>query len=134
MNRVRIEVFPMPVSRKSFQSLLIRLTANSQDLAQATGFILEAAGNQYLITNWHCLSGRNPELLKPEHASAAIPNAVTIWHNKHNLANEMEWVERTEALVDGEGNPLWLEHPKFRNRADIAAIRLSNLEGVEVFA
>ncbi len=45
----------------------------------------------------------------------------------------MEWVEREETLLDADGRPVWLEHPTLRNRADIAAIRLSNVDGVEFF-
>jgi trypsin-like peptidase len=121
----------MPISPKS--SLLIRMTANGSELAKATGFVLEHSGARYLITNWHCLAGRDPYTLEYKHPSLAIPDHVTIWHNEDSLSPGMSWVEREETLLDADGRPLWLEHPTLRNRADIAAIRLSKVEGVDFF-
>jgi hypothetical protein len=121
------------MSRKSFSSLLLRLTANGNELGTATGFVVDLGTSKRLVTNWHVLSGREPDTLQPKHKSAATPDGVTIWHNKNSLSEEMEWVERQERLVDEEGKPLWLEHPRLRNRADIAALELKALDGVELY-
>ncbi len=49
----------------SLVSLRLKVKTNGQDLSTATGFVVNAAGRNFLITNWHVVSGRHPETDNP---------------------------------------------------------------------
>lgn len=49
----------------SVRSLYLELFSKDQFCGSATGIVVEYKCKQYLITNWHVLSGRNPETNNP---------------------------------------------------------------------
>ena len=112
------------IDQLSVTTLYLELSVNNNSLSTATGFIVEHSNRHYLITNWHVLSGRNPETNQPMSPTAGIPDQVKIiHHNKNKLGT---WVIGVEELIDSEGNQLWLEHPN-KNLVDVAALPLSNI-------
>ena len=65
-------------------SLHIEIYFNDVHLSNATGFLCKKDDDFYLVTNWHVLSGRNPETNEPLSKELAIPNKIKIWHHRKN--------------------------------------------------
>lgn len=120
---------PMTIARPSLASLLILLFGNGRLLASATGFVVERNGASYLITNRHCLAGRDRDN-QPSDLTGAVPDTVVIHHNTHNMG---EWRETREPVVDNSGLPMWFEHPHHGRRVDVVALPLTNLDGVKLY-
>lgn len=112
----------------SLAAVPIKLLTLGKVIGSGTTFGWRKGERQYLITNWHCVSGKdartgehmNGYLAEPDslqvrlyqRASAAVPAA--------NQTLVREWAEF--ALRDEQGAPLWLEHPEFGNAVDVVAL------------
>ncbi len=103
----------------SCTSLRVELRARGKQLGTATAFVVQTESGSHLITNWHVLSGRNPEDNQPLSPTGAIPDAIMIVHHAKRLGS---WKHITQPLVDSEGEALWVEHPEG------AAVDLAGLE------
>lgn len=125
-----------PSALPTIQSLLLYPHFNDQKLAAATGFIaLAPSGDPYLITNWHVVTGRDPRTDEPvDKQNAAIPNTLVIHHNKEGQPGEK--IIKTEPLRLGPDTffdpPIWIEHPALGKEADVIALKLTDLDGVEL--
>ncbi|MFI9274023.1 trypsin-like peptidase domain-containing protein [Kitasatospora sp. NPDC052896] len=123
----------MPISPLSAASLMLTPTANGHALGTATGFVYAHAGKQFLITNWHVVSGRNRVSGQPIHRSAATPDAVAVRYlmdaGRGTASNVMRWTDISEPLLGETGDPLWIEHPVFGRRVDVVALPLTRTGG-----
>lgn len=111
-------------------SLKVEPTFNDTVLPAASGFVVGHGGKHYLITNWHVLTGRNPETGEPvDRVTAAIPNGIRVtFHKKDDLGL---WVTKDLPLFSDE-QALWLEHPRGRE-VDVVALPLPSFEDVSLF-
>lgn len=112
-------------------------SGNVGELGIGTGFYYKFESKLYFITNWHNVSGRNPENLKLISKSCAQPDFLEVkaysFFPNHNGSkdgqfnfNEIEYpLYKTD---DGEQIPYWYEHPIHKYKVDIIAIPIS--EGV----
>lgn len=93
--------------------------------ATGTGFIYSRAGKDYLITNWHNVTGRHNETHTPLHKMSLVPNIVTVWYHKQTLGR---WRTANLPLYsDAESrHPRWLIHPHFGERVDVVAIPIDS--------
>ena len=107
----------------SVQSLFIEEFYGNTKLATATGFIYEHNNSYYLITNWHVVSGRDPEKDTILDAYGRIPDKLGIWHNNKKLGS---WTRRFENLYE-VGIPRWIEHPRGRE-VDVIALPITNID------
>lgn len=111
-------------------SLLLETVVNDQSLGTATGFCVNHVDRTFLITNWHVVSGRNPDtnaLLSP---TGAVPDAVRIVH--HSAQGLGNWVIKTDALYDDSGAHRWVEHPRGRE-IDVVALPVAAAEDVTIY-
>ncbi|QHT61312.1 trypsin-like peptidase domain-containing protein [Paenibacillus lycopersici] len=100
-------------------SLRLELAVNNHVLSTATGFLVNINSSNYLITNWHVLSGRNAENGMLLSSTGAVPDEVRIiYHSSRGLGN---WIRISEKLYDSDGNARWLEHP-MGNKIDVVAL------------
>lgn len=95
-------------------------------LSSGTGFIYRKHDANYLITNWHNVSGRHPttgECLSP---TLAVPDViVTYFRCKDNPAQCLR--ENLVLYNDLDmQHPVWYEHPFHGNKVDVVAIPLSS--------
>lgn len=105
----------------SLVSLLITVKTNDQVLSTATGFVYSQAGRRFLITNWHVVTGRNPETGKVSSPTGGIPDTIeVIFQDEKGIG---KWSKRLFALYRDDGSPIWIEHPAGR-RIDVVAIPL----------
>lgn len=116
----------IPIESPSLQSLLLTSRARGQKLSTATGFIVFAADVPLLITNRHVVTGRNNDDGSLLHPSAAVPDEIEILYMV--ASNPLTWGSRFERLFDDEGGRRWVEHPRWREKADIIALPLTQTD------
>ncbi len=107
----------------SANSLLLQAEVNGNALSTATGFIVEWENQRYLITNWHVVSGRNPDTNQPLSNTAGVPDSLRIVH--HGSSKLGTWVVKLEQLYSN-GNPRWIEHVEGQN-IDVVALPLTEV-------
>ena len=97
-----------------------------------TGFVVAHNGTNYLITNWHMVTGRDPNTNQPiSNTGAADPTSIGIWfHAATGLGN---WLLKTQEVIDpATGNRKWLEHPTGR-QVDVVALALANHADITLY-
>ena len=115
----------------STTALRIQPRFNNMDLATATGFTILYEGKNYLITNWHVVTGRDADTdkcLDTKHV--AVPNRLSIFfHSSKQLGT---WVQHELNLYDDAENPCWIEHPMGKC-IDVVAIPLQDIENIKFY-
>lgn len=115
----------------SLVAVRLELLRHANVIGSATGFVDRSATGSVLVTNRHVVTGRHQETDVPlDQKSAQVPDALRIWYRAQGT---LAAVPRDEPLFDQELWPRWFEHPTLRSRADIAALPLRNLDGVQTF-
>lgn len=100
-------------------------------LGPATGFAWERDGTVFLITNWHVVTGKDPQTHQPLSEHGSTPDALRVWlHNANNLG---QWKPYDLNLFDNQLRPLWKEHEVFRSKVDVAAVELDAPSKYKVF-
>ena len=122
----------MPViARPSIASLYLRMRANGRDIATGTGFLVKKDERVvYLFTNRHNVRGRRQDNDELFSATGAIPDEIAIWHNVAGKVGT--WVLKSEPLYAGDEQPRWLEHPSLGPTADVVALPLTDVDGIEI--
>lgn len=118
------------IAKPSVQSLLIQMQFNGQALSTGTAFVAVAGSGPVLITNRHNVTGRHQETGQPLSPTGGVPNEIVVVHNR--MGHLGQWVPRVEPLFDS-GTPRWIEHPTLGPKADFVAMRLTQLEDVELY-
>ncbi|WP_082730993.1 MULTISPECIES: S1 family peptidase [unclassified Sphingomonas] len=105
----------------SLSSVPIEMKFNEQLLSTGTAFFFEEEDQLFLITAWHCLSGRNFEDKKHISPTLAEPNFITVWWNltKPPIGRKAAW---TIPIRDESGEPLWLVDAEKGSDVDIAVL------------
>jgi hypothetical protein len=116
------------IAEPSIQSLLILPRVNGNNLATATAFIVRRAGRLFLVTNRHVVTGRDQSTGVPLSKTGGLPDEIEIMHNSSPVGR---WIGRREKLYSGD-MPQWFEHPELKEKADIAALRLTEVTDVEL--
>ena len=94
----------------SATSLLLQLTRAGKHIGIATGFLIEAKGVNYLVTNWHVVSGYDPQTGKPI-LEDGPPDSIVIIHHADALGT---WQSKNVSLLNTDASPRWIEHPSGR--------------------
>jgi hypothetical protein len=122
------------VELPSVQSLLLDVRFDETSLGSATGFVVDSAIGPLLVTNRHVVTGRDNSTNALLSDTGAIPNNIIVRHNGHTSEGA-----RLDAVVSAREDlysdevPRWFEHPTLGRRADIVALRLTNLSQVELY-
>src|SRR5450759_2939578 len=100
-------IVPTPISTASHK---ITLRFDGIDLSTGTAFFYNHGESQWLVTNWHNLSGRNPHTGIPLSKTAAIPNELVlkaaIWGNDGS-SDYLRWQESVINILDDDATPKW---------------------------
>lgn len=97
-----------------------------QELATGTGFMYESGAENFLVTNWHNVTGRDPANYKLKHSRAAIPDSCIIRVPAGSSEKGIPlFPEMTFMLYNDKDCliPRWVEHPTHRGKVDIVAFR-----------
>jgi hypothetical protein len=121
---------PVP-DQLSFVALPTAVRYGTTRISMATSFCYAVGGATYLVTNWHVVSGRDPNTCKPlDTEKAAIPDwlGVTLATVKKvdDETSHIFWQEVPLALYEDaeRTKPAWLEHPVHGRKVDIAVLPL----------
>jgi len=114
-----------PLSQTSYylQAIKIDLEKKTHILASGTCFFMERNSKNYLITNWHNVTGKNP--LTNEYLSSPFQSPDFL---KVQVYKNQEILEPTHIdipLKDEFGKKLWLEHPIHKQKVDAVAIEVT---------
>tara|TARA_R110000787_G_scaffold102346_2_gene208365 strand:+ start:909 stop:1700 length:792 start_codon:yes stop_codon:yes gene_type:complete len=108
----------------SMMALPVKLYQDVNYLGPATAFCYEYNGNNYLVSNWHVFSGRNPDTGQPLSSTGAIPSKICIL--MHGIEPGSYYDEVSFELYGKNEEALWLQHQDGQT-IDIAAINISEL-------
>jgi hypothetical protein len=120
----------MVLAKPSIQSLFVVPVSRGQDLGTGTAFVAQHQGQNYLITNYHIAAGRHPITGQPLHPSGAVPSLLKVAFMISHQPGRFEWPSRDLPSVDGDGQALWFEHPRYGRQVDAVAFPLSDLPDV----
>jgi trypsin-like peptidase len=101
----------------------IDLYFNDQPLSKGTAFTWERDNKHYLITNWHNVSGRDPNTDKHLSCTVAEPNILYGMFNTkgQNIGHKHQIGAR---IREDSGEVNWLVHPIHKRGIDVVAIPL----------
>ncbi len=103
----------------------IILWKGDDELGTATGFFYQRRARDYLVTNWHVLSGRNARTGQSMLASGAIPDKIQFLFRAKPLGST--WLSPPTPLVQTDEQQgttsSWFQHP-LGQEIDLASIRL----------
>jgi len=108
----------------SYMSLYIEMFFNEKRLSRGTAFLTKANNKIYLITNRHNVTGRDQHTKQPLHPSCGVPNEIKIFHHS---VKDGEWIPKVKPLYSENEDPLWIEHPKYKEKADFVALEIVDL-------
>ena len=111
---------PIYIDPLSKHSLLVQASFGATPLSTATGFIVRKGSAYFLVTNWHVVTGRDPDTEKPLSPTAGVPDTLVILH--HVKGRLGAWKPLAEPLYEN-GSPRWREHSKGR-LVDVVAFPL----------
>lgn len=94
----------------------------NQLLAKGTAFIYQDESKNYLITNWHNVTGLNPFTKMPLSNHGGVPDSIEI---KLQIQKEpfIRWDSFQIDLYRND-KPVWFVHPEHKNDVDVVAIEL----------
>lgn len=119
------------IDEYSVSAIPIQMMFNQTELSVGTAFTWYTDGHYWLITNWHNVSGKDPNTGKHLSKTAAEPNKLRVWFNlKNQLGNK---VVKEIAIRSQNDSPLWLVHPAYRQKIDVIAIQLAAYPDVEFY-
>jgi len=106
-----IDISPLAVA-----VIHIEAKKSPTEVVSGTGFFFEQAGALYLITNRHMVI---------KEADGYKPEGIQFF--MHTKARDLtKGTVYTVKLYDEKGKKVWLEHPVYKEYADVVAIRLDN--------
>ena len=111
------------IDQLSVCSLFLEARVCGKPLGTATGFCVEFKGRKFLVTNWHVVTGRDPDTGKVLSPTGGLPDELAIRH--HSSANVGTWIFKTERLQTPTGQNAWYEHPR-GSAVDVIALPLDS--------
>lgn len=118
----------------SLSSVFIELYLTEEaekPLAIGTAFTIKLNNcpDWFLVTNWHCVTGRHPETNKPL-SELADPEIMKVYfHSKSNLG---KWEIVSINLFNESGEKIWIEHPR-GSEIDVIAIKINKPDSVDFY-
>ncbi len=115
---------PDPISLTTHH-LHMYYKATGKFLSSGTGFIYKLGNENYLITNWHNVSGKNPITGECLSTTLAVPDEIrTLFREKSQPTNCRR--ESIDIYSDSQMlEPVWYEHPMHGHGVDVVAIQIS---------
>jgi hypothetical protein len=110
------------LSPYSVASRPMELLANGNSLGTATCFFIGyGANSNAMLTNWHVLSGRDPNTGQPRHKTGAIPDTARVLQCCSEKLGTFEHADYS--LLKDDHTSTWYQHPKGQ-KYDIATLIL----------
>lgn len=107
------------IDQFSLATVPLELFFGKTPLGHGTGFVWRIADRNYLVTNWHVVTGQDFFTLRNIRDDGGRPDRMRARFNIHGFFEKQEWLI---PLRDDEKKPLWMVHPG--RRVDIAVLPL----------
>lgn len=117
------------IDKYSLATVHLEIRSKAGPLSEATGFYWDFEGRRYLVTNWHCFSGRDVFTRAPV-SGWAEPSSIKISWPDPQAFTFLRSIEIE--LRDPDGLPRWSVHPNLGSAADIAALVIADQTAKEV--
>jgi len=127
---------PTPIDVGSLITSPLRLLYRDQELGSATGYFAERAGQLFLVTNWHVVTGRDFQTGHVLHPEQAIPDRVRFLVGCQD--HDGEWMDANILLYEDANenqvpeHPRWLEHAVHRRNVDVIALPFGLPDGAAI--
>jgi len=121
---------PPTIDEKSIGSHALTLYAFARAVGTGTGFVVVVDGVHLLITNYHVLSGCDPNTGVALQGVPARPDRVLVPILQRGAG--LVWRPLVQLLLDADGEPLWCGHPQCGARFDVVALPLAIPAGATV--
>ncbi len=114
-----------------YVELAKRVGTNFKIIDRATGFIYEENSKNYLVSNWHVFSGRNPHTLKPDFDTSLVvdekiipydssdPDFMIVYYHTINKS----LYSKACLIKNKSGYKFWYEHPD-KHKCDLALVEI----------
>lgn len=126
------KTIPQIREKLSWVPVKLGLHANGNEIGCATGFFYAHNKRTFLVTNWHVVTGINPNTSTVLHSGGAVPDTLALCvsgtKTTANGGQGVRWTWRNLSLLDSDNKPIWTEHPTYGRKVDIVAIPLSGLD------
>jgi hypothetical protein len=109
-----------PFSQTSY---FIELRSDEIRLAKGTCFFVTRSHQEFLITNWHNVTGKDPNTNHLLSNSARIPNNLDVRIFKKE--EFIDWELLNINLYDAYCQPVWLEHKRLKQKIDVVEIPIT---------
>ena len=119
------------IDRLSVTSLAVAVFHGDASIGRATGFVLKKDENYYLVTNRHVVLTCAEDTSTDDVGGWICADKLRILHNTAGHLGDWFWVE--ESLYDENKHHRWLEHPTLGAAADLVALPLKNISGVQFY-
>ena len=114
----------------SVKSVYLETYLDEQKGGVATGFIVKKDNSNYLITNWHVVTARDPVDNRPISRKGIVdPNMLRVWFHGERLGS---WIQVEVPILGKKQEKLWFEHCRGRE-IDVVAVPLEILEHVKYY-
>jgi hypothetical protein len=122
----------------SWVPIMLKPSTNGQELSVATGFFYQHKDRSFLVTNWHVVSGIDPNTSRILDSNLRVPDTLIFGiatSESHSPGvNRLRWSWKQLPLYNksNDSKPIWTEHPEYGKQFDVVAIPLSGLEETSV--
>ncbi|MEM8968144.1 MAG: serine protease [Bacteroidota bacterium] len=116
---------------ESIQSLYVETYSGNIPLGSGTGFVIKSQSQNYLITNWHVTTNKNPKTkiwIDPK--MPLSPDRIRILHNATILGNH---TFKEEKLIDITGKQTFTEFTIKNEMVDVVAIPLKDTTNIKLY-
>ncbi|WP_298554597.1 serine protease [uncultured Algibacter sp.] len=126
-----LKIIGQAIQPESVQSLYFETYKGNIKLGSATGFVIKSKTKNYLVTNYHVLTNKNPkngEWLDSKKPFS--PDNIKIMHNANILGN---YVVCSEKLFDKTGKKLWHENKIGKEMVDVVELPLTDTIRAKIY-
>ncbi len=113
---------PTVIDEYSLATVPVIPMFNETVLGNATAFVWRHNDRDFLITNWHVVTGRNNETGTNLHPQGGRPNRLRLYFNPAQMMFGKH--EADQELFQPDGSPVWCVHPVHGRAVDVVAILL----------
>jgi hypothetical protein len=114
----------------SLKPLYLEILSGNAIIGIGTGFAVKQNNSYYIVTNWHVVTGRNPNDNQPlSETGIADPTKIRAWFHEKKLGS---WISCEINLIDGSGNKLWIEHPDGKD-VDVVCVPFLIAPNIEIY-
>lgn len=126
-------IIKVSLDKLSYVAIPLKILSQADiELSTCTGFVYQKNSKNYLITNWHCFTGKNPETKQPLKGDFVLLAKVQVPFHKTKEPC-ITWEKHSFDLIDNETNPRWLVHPKYKEKVDVIALEIKVPEGIFIY-